>query len=520
MATVRDDMLLPGRMRALTWRHLLIGLGLLVVLVAAALRSDLDWDENMYLAAGVLSRDHVIYRDFAFLQTPYLPLLYGFVFRVTGTTHFLLAARLVNVVFAWTLVVLAFAIARRAAGDAIGFCVAILIACNEIILLRLSTSCNDVLPMTASLGACLLLTQALADADGAELAPWRTAAAGALLAIATGSKLYYAVTLPAAALVLCVLPTGVPVGRRLVQGVVPLAAGALVALAPILIMLARNWRVMAFDLVGYHLTNSRWRMLYPDPTPIPTRPIRVWRVASLPTNATLILLLVFFGLQLRRRLRTPDSAWLFLSLTVACGLASLVPKPSWEHYFILPIPFAALLVAFLYARLEPEQKTAALRVLVSAAVIAAIFGGMRLLRHMVVWRHLDDSLVADVHDDADHGLRPLVGKGRVATLFPLCPIEAGASIYPQLATAAFTYRVGDMVPDDLSQAARITSPHRIAALLDAETPAGILVGFEPTHELEVPLVRWAEAHHYRRIDHPLNHFKSAVLYVPSEQHAQ
>lgn len=509
MATVRDDMLPSAGMRALTWRHILIGVGLLVVLVAAALRSDLDWDENMYLAAGVLSRDHAIYRDFAFLQTPYLPLLYGLVFRLTGTTHFLLAARLVNVVFAWGLIVIAFAIARRAAGTAVGFCVAIMVACNEIILLRLSTSCNDVLPMTASLAACLLLTQAI---DRGAFSPWRTAVAGALLGIATGSKLYYAVTLPTAALALCVLPAGQSFRRRLTHGVAPLAAGALIALAPILIMLARNGRVMAFDLIGYHLTNARWRALYPDPTPIPTRPIRAWRVASLPTNATLLLLMLFLGLQLRRRLRAPDSASLLLGLTAVCGLASLVPKPSWEHYFILPIPFAALSLAYLYARLAPEQKTATLRVLASAAVIAGIFGGMRLLRHMVVWRHLDDSMVADVHEDSEK-LRPLVGSGRVATLFPLCPIESGASIYPQLATAAFTYRVGDMVSDDLSQAARITSPHRVGALLDAEPPAGILVGFEPTHELEVPLVRWAEAHHYRRIDHPLAYFKSAVLYV-------
>ena len=42
------------------------------------IRQSYDHNENMYVAAGVLaSQGETLYRDFAYLQTPYLPLAYG-----------------------------------------------------------------------------------------------------------------------------------------------------------------------------------------------------------------------------------------------------------------------------------------------------------------------------------------------------------------------------------------------------------------------------------------------------------
>ena len=58
-------------------------------------------DEHMYCTAGVLmSKGLLLYRDFSYIaQPPYHPLLYAAIFKLTGTTHYLLAARLLSVVF-------------------------------------------------------------------------------------------------------------------------------------------------------------------------------------------------------------------------------------------------------------------------------------------------------------------------------------------------------------------------------------------------------------------------------------
>ena len=56
-------------------------------------------DEQMYCTAGVLlSQGYTPYKDFAYVsQLPYHPLLLSWVYRLSSTTHYLLAARLVTV---------------------------------------------------------------------------------------------------------------------------------------------------------------------------------------------------------------------------------------------------------------------------------------------------------------------------------------------------------------------------------------------------------------------------------------
>ena len=64
---------------------------LLAVVVAdsfatAMLRT--DHNEQMYVAAGALvAEGRVLYADFAYLQMPLLPQIYGAVYRLTGRDH-------------------------------------------------------------------------------------------------------------------------------------------------------------------------------------------------------------------------------------------------------------------------------------------------------------------------------------------------------------------------------------------------------------------------------------------------
>ena len=48
-------------------------------------------DENMYISASVfVAQDQELYKDFAFLQVPYLPLLYGNLYRILGIESYYL----------------------------------------------------------------------------------------------------------------------------------------------------------------------------------------------------------------------------------------------------------------------------------------------------------------------------------------------------------------------------------------------------------------------------------------------
>ncbi|NMB90816.1 MAG: hypothetical protein GYA17_20845, partial [Chloroflexi bacterium] len=64
--------------------------------VFARVMTGLDHNEHMYVTAGVLvSQGRQLYRDFAYLQMPYLPLLYGGLYRWLGNGAYnLLASKL------------------------------------------------------------------------------------------------------------------------------------------------------------------------------------------------------------------------------------------------------------------------------------------------------------------------------------------------------------------------------------------------------------------------------------------
>ena len=67
-------------------------------------------DEHMYISAGVLSEHQILYKDFAYLQMPYLPLLYGAIYNLTDTSHYLLFGRLLKCIMIILSAVLIYAI--------------------------------------------------------------------------------------------------------------------------------------------------------------------------------------------------------------------------------------------------------------------------------------------------------------------------------------------------------------------------------------------------------------------------
>ena len=75
----------------------------LLLLLARALATPIDYDEEQYVAAGVMARHLMLYRDFIYLQGPADPLLLAGLFSLTGGWY-LLTARLLS----WTLAVCVF----------------------------------------------------------------------------------------------------------------------------------------------------------------------------------------------------------------------------------------------------------------------------------------------------------------------------------------------------------------------------------------------------------------------------
>ena len=94
-----------------------LGVALLILLEARTflliMDSRVNINEHVFLASSFLYLRFSLYKDFAFHQMPYIPLLYGTIFKITGTTHYLLTGRIMAFLFANLGAAAVFLIARR-----------------------------------------------------------------------------------------------------------------------------------------------------------------------------------------------------------------------------------------------------------------------------------------------------------------------------------------------------------------------------------------------------------------------
>ena len=60
--------------------------------------TSLDHNEHMYITASILTaQNNILYKDFAYVQMPYLPLLYGSLFKSLNiTSYYLLAGKFIS----------------------------------------------------------------------------------------------------------------------------------------------------------------------------------------------------------------------------------------------------------------------------------------------------------------------------------------------------------------------------------------------------------------------------------------
>src|SRR5690606_29529221 len=100
----------------------------------------------------------------------------------------------------------------------------------------------------------------LRGAEGRTNYPLAAGLAGVALAGAVGAKLYYATLALPFGVALLIYPRRLSLRRRLSDGLLPLAAGGVIGLLPVLRYALRDWTNFAFNNLGYHLVNAQWRV--------------------------------------------------------------------------------------------------------------------------------------------------------------------------------------------------------------------------------------------------------------------
>jgi len=479
----------------------LVLLVLSLAMLGNSMTKPLGRDEHMYCTAGVLmAQGKTIYRDFAYpTQLPYHPLLYAILFKVLGTTHYLLVGRLVSV-FADILVMLCIVALYRLAfgnltvwGTSLGLCAAALYVYNPAVEYANGYAWNNDVVVLCVAGAFLLFARIEASRKVGRL---NIAAIGALLALATFMR---TTTIIAAMLLLAAL-VSLPAKsiRERIKTTLPfLIAAGIVSIYPV-VVIARAPEAFSVNLFKIHLLNSQWLHQYG----IVHDKLRLTLTyLTLPGYLVLFVVAVYLvgALVLHRgklRISNGRSALLAVSLTgvffaVALGLPTI-----WRQYLAPPVPFLLCSFAYPLASLRELSHRRASRIpigvgvaLVGIGVLAGWATGLSTSEKVAACFEPERWVPVQVHRTATDIAENTREPKRVLTIGPLLALEGGCEIYPELSAGPFTYRIGNLMSETDRQITRTAGPEEIAQLAEQSPPSAIIVGAEPQYfsRLEEPL---------------------------------
>lgn len=461
------------------------------MLFAGAMVRTVNYDEDQYVAAAVMTASAVPYRDFAYLQPPLYPLVLAPVLAVSGGYN-LLAARLVTFGLSVLSGGLLWAIVRRL-GASRGLGVVLLAAClgSPFLLQPLSNTRNDVLPLVLMLAG--LWVQLRAETVWSQ-SGWGRAGAALLFGLAVEAKLTY---------LFGPLALGVHALFDVRRRMWPVLLGTALAAVPALVFLLLAPDAFRFGLLDYHLV-----------APLDWYTRQAQGVALLPLtrlgqlggwlvlggNLTLLVLagaLSMLVVGRRRKWKKPGR--LLVGLTVGALLFAFIPSPAWPMYFAPVAPLLACCVAHLdrvTAYLAgPRFKCILFGVAVIPLAPALLFLGSDVTA-------LDDpeawvGLVA--HRTAVAMRAALPQGGEVATLFPHLVIDANP-VPRAFATGAFVFRSGDAFSPERLKEVHALSPGMLEAAFAAHPPAGIHAGAYAgvwRTPMDAALAAYAERHGWR-----------------------
>lgn len=523
-----------------------------LVLAALILGRILDFgirrDEMMFVAPAALTGEMPLYSGLFFNHVPLSPWAFAAAHWLAPGLGLLAVARL-TVFAAWLLLLTAtgLLVHRISRSVPLALLAAVALATSDTLLDQAGMAAtNNLLPLPfAMIGLGLVLVALLEDPRPGVL-PATGFAAGVALALAVGLKVSAVAFLPPVLLAALLLPRRRSFRDRLRGLALPGLLGGLAGGAPILWFLVTMPDVFLAHVLGFHTGPhvAYWQAnaagepgLAMDPRGKLILAYGAWLGGSTLLLAGVTLAALWAGafpatdaaagdnlIRPRPALRRSHGAdgWadalaLALGALAVTAAMAFLPTPGFPQYYVQPLVCLPLVAAVAMRRLTAAQArmltpaiAAALLLMVLVALprlsagVASLAapGRTEVARFAECGRRLAEAL-------AEAG----APAGRIATLMPLYPLEAGLPVYPEFATGPFAFRIANHTPADLAARYVMTGPEGLAGLFAADPPAAVLLGYEP--ELEAPLADWARAAGYRPVpvEGLTNRYGTGVLLV-------
>jgi len=459
-------------------------------------------DEQMYCTgAALMAQGKMIYRDFSYAaQMPCHPLLCATLFKLFGTTHYLLVVRLLSC-FCDILVLLGIVVIFRhifksftTSGMILGLCASVLYVFNPLVDYANGYAWNhDVVIFCVVLSFWLFISTDFQQKSKY----WRIAAIGALLAFATCMR----VTTVLLLLLFFVLLLSIPVGsikERFKNALPYLLAGVVVSIWPVWVI-AQAPRAFYLNLVKIPILYGQWLR---EIGMVHNKFTLTFACLTMPGYLVLLALTIYLCVSvffLRRKLKITGGINLLLAVLLPAifFIIALIPPTMWRQYLAVPVPFMVIGLAFplLYLR-RLSDKSGISRHFKIATGLMVISALVALFSQPIVLYRTPLALVPErwvpleihkVSEDIAGKLKTQDSK-LILTLAPLLALEGGCDIYPELSAGAIIYRIADSLPAEDRLITHTAGIETLAESLEKNPPSAVILGVE-MGRLEEPIYK-------------------------------
>jgi len=471
------------------------------VIFGLAMGRSLSHDEHQHLAAGMLVANEGLwpYRDFPYLHTPVLPLVYGLF--LGHCEHLLLATRLFSTICASLIAGALFLAAFRAFSGmkpivriGLSALVPALLVTSPVVVFAAGRTSNHELSILFALLATFCQLAAIRDPD--RVAPLFFS--GLLLALAMGTRVTFAPLVAPFLASVFLLSSG----KARIARVLAFAAGGVIGALPVLWLFHEAPSRFLYGVLQFSQTNLDYRGATGSPQnmTLPTKLRFFVKEIVVPNYAVFAAafgtLIVFEWQRRRERIALPRELVFLLWLLPFLLAGSLAPSPAFEQYFFALIPFLLLVGIFCAARIHAgafaARSTAAVCVVAIAASAIVAWPDYRSFRGIF---SPQEWTPVRRHNEARELLNYPAEK--ILTLAPIHVLEAGLRIEPAFVTGPFAWRVADFVGASKRRRLGLVGAEDLESYLAAHPVDAILVGHE--QRWESALVLYARRHGYRRV---------------------
>ncbi|MEN6384429.1 MAG: hypothetical protein ABFD79_04460 [Phycisphaerales bacterium] len=494
-------------------------------LLAASMTRGVTSDEQMYCTGGYLiSKGLMIYRDFSYVaQLPYHPLLLGVIYKLTGTTYYLLTARLVSVFFDVCIAVCIFSILRKIFREHYywGILIAIagtaLFVFNPMVSYLLGLAWNHDMALLCIVGSFRIFmgidwadTQAPpVQARGLNVC-MRIGIIASLLTIAVWTRITSVFVLPIFGTMLIIKNS-----KNRGCAILAMTIGMIIfSIVPVLIMILSG-KSFFINIITMPILNSallhKLHIAYD----------KGYLTLMILRNKEYLFLLLFaivlciYCICMRKRINFSQklNAMLAILLFVVSIVIAYFPPTMWRQYFGIPVLFFIIVVGFslLYLR--------SMAIIWPFRIFAVLFLGLTIftivsqkpITKISKFLAMKNLPPAKLHEISRCIVSKAGTSGKILTLSPLYVVEGGGKIYTELSAGAFGFRVADSLTEPQRAASHTAGVKEFSEIVGNNPPAAIVIGPELTRFEKIDLRGLVPANWAR-----MNCEPSVHVFVPSD----